>query len=120
MPRNMSFMLTTEQIKNKTKTVTRRLGWKFLTPGTILNACVKCQGLRKGERIQKICQIRVVDVQRIFLWDITDTECKKEGFPHMNVHEFVRMFCREMKCQPMQEVTRIEFEYVVSQERLFK
>jgi len=28
MPRNMSFMLTTEQIKNRTKTVTRRLGWK--------------------------------------------------------------------------------------------
>ena len=116
MPRNMSFMLTTEQIRNKTKTVTRRLGWKSLKPGTILNACVKCQGLKKGEKIEKICQIRGVDVKRIYLWDITDTEVKKEGFPQMNVHDFVRMFKKEMKCPSTQEVTRIEFEYLAGDE----
>ena len=27
MPRNMSFMLTTEQVSNKSKTVTRRSAW---------------------------------------------------------------------------------------------
>jgi hypothetical protein len=29
----MSFMLTIDQVKNKTKTVTRRTGWTFLKPG---------------------------------------------------------------------------------------
>lgn len=29
MPRNMSFMLTVEQYRNQTKTVTRRNGWRF-------------------------------------------------------------------------------------------
>ena len=29
MPRNISFMLTQEQFKNKTKTMTRRSGWRF-------------------------------------------------------------------------------------------
>ena len=45
MPRNMSFMLTTEQVRNKTKTVTRRLGWWFLKPGEIVNAVEKGMGL---------------------------------------------------------------------------
>jgi len=49
--RNMSFFLTTDQIRNKTKTVTRRDGWLFLKPGDIVQACVKCQGLKKGEKI---------------------------------------------------------------------
>jgi len=31
-------MLTTAQIKNRTKTVTRRTGWAFLKPGDIVNS----------------------------------------------------------------------------------
>lgn len=62
MPRNISFALTTEQIRNRTKTVTRRLGWKNLKVGQVLNACVKCMGLKPGEQIQRLGQIRVVDV----------------------------------------------------------
>ena len=41
MPRNMSFMITKEQVRNRTKTVTRRLGWAFLKPGDIVNAVEK-------------------------------------------------------------------------------
>lgn len=37
MPKNMSFMLTTERVRNKTKTVTRRLGWQNLKRGEIIN-----------------------------------------------------------------------------------
>lgn len=33
MPRNMSFALTTSQIRDRSKTVTRRFGWWFLVPG---------------------------------------------------------------------------------------
>jgi hypothetical protein len=112
LARNMSFMLTTKQVRDRTKTVTRRLGWKNLSPGTVLNACEKCMGLEKGEKIKKICQIRVVDVRREPLRNMTQIECVKEGFPNMSVHEFVQMFRREMKCPTTQIVTRIEFEYI--------
>jgi len=114
MPRNMSFMLTTEQIRNQTKTVTRRLGWKFLEPGTILNACEKCMGLQKGEKINKLCQIRVVDVRSERLDDLhyNLADLEKEGFPDMEPEDFIEMFTREMKCPVNQEVTRIEFEYM--------
>ena len=112
MPRNMSFMLTTNQVRNKTKTVTRRLGWWFLNPGDILNACEQCQGLKKGEKIKKICQIRVISTRRECLADMVEGEQIKEGFPHMSSHEFIQMFKREMKCTGWTLVNRIEFEYV--------
>ena len=46
--RAMSFMLTTEQMRNRSKSVTRRLGWNTLKPGDRIIAAVKCQGLGKG------------------------------------------------------------------------
>jgi hypothetical protein len=112
MPRNISFFLTQEQFKNKTKTVTRRLGWDNLKPGDILNGCVKCQGLKKGEKVQILGQIRVKCVTKQPLNRITLDDVKKEGFPDMQSIEFVRMFCKHMKCDPRTLVNRIEFEYV--------
>ena len=118
MPRNMSFMLTTSQIINQTKTVTRRLGWKFLKPGDVLNACVKCQGLKQGEKIQRLCQIRVKDVRRELLSEMVPpknygmAEAYREGFPNLTGAEFVGMFCENMRCEPDTEVTRIAFEYI--------
>ncbi len=112
MPRNMSFMLTTEQVRNKTKTVTRRLGWWFLKTGDILNACVKCMGLKKGEKVEKIYQIRIVSTRNEPLYLINQEECRKEGFPEMAPEKFVGMFCREMKCWNNTIVNRIEFEYI--------
>jgi len=112
MPRNMSFMLTKEQIKNRTKTVTRRLGWWFLKPGDILNACEKCQGLKKGEKVIRICQLIVVSTRKEPLVKITHAECFREGFPGMKPSEFIQMFRREMKCNLRAEPNRIEFRYV--------
>lgn len=112
MPRNMSFILTTEQIRNRTKTVTRRLGWWFLKPGDILNACKKCQGLKKGEKIEKICQIRVMSVREERLIQINSADTVEEGFPYLTPDEFISMFCKEMGCNPWRYVNRIEFEYV--------
>ena len=112
MPRNMSFMLTTKQIENRTKTVTRRLNWRFLREGDIVNACEKCMGLKKGEKIRRLCQIRIKSIGIHTLWKIDEEDVIKEGFPNMTTDEFVGMFCREMKCSPDTMVTRIEFEYV--------
>ena len=44
MPRLMSFSMTTPQVRARTKTVTRRLGWRFLKPGVVLWAVEKAQG----------------------------------------------------------------------------
>jgi hypothetical protein len=106
-------MLTTEQVRNRTKTVTRRMGWKFLKPGDVLNAVEKGMGLKKGEKIKKICQVRVVDVKLEALWLIDEVECVKEGFPEMTPAEFTEMFCKSHKhCSEDTIVTRIEFEYL--------
>lgn len=119
MPRNISFALTTEQIRNKTKTVTRRTGWKFLKVGDVLNGCVKCMGLKPGEEITRLGQIRVTDVRREALDAMDDhggkygdEEARKEGFPDLTGLEFVDMFCDHMGGPREQEVTRIEFEYI--------
>ena len=112
MARNMSFMLTTEQVRNRTKTVTRRIGWDFLKPGDIVNAVEKGMGLKKGEKVKRICQIRIKSNWSEPLYRITKDECIKEGFPEMNPDEFMDMFIRHNKVWAMCPVNRIEFEYV--------
>lgn len=137
--RNMSFMLTTDQIRNRTKTVTRRVGWAFLKPGDHIRAVEKCQGLKKGEKMRPLAVLRVESVRREVLAQMTDglspsygvVECQKEGFPNLTPAQFVAMFCATHKVPdkrafglmpmkrrqplpmlPCDEVTRIEFSYV--------
>lgn len=118
--RNMSFALTTGAIQNRTKTVTRRLGWKFLKPGDLVQPVKKCQGLKPGESIEKIGgPIRIESVRRETLSDIIGKgqqgyiETYREGFPRMSPIQFVEMFCEHMRpCQANWEITRIEFSYV--------
>ena len=112
--RNMSFFLTTEQILNQTKTVTRRMGWYFLKPGDIIMACVKCQGLKKGEKIEKICQLKILNTRREHLSEITKDDCIKEGFPEMSHYDFTSMFIKFNKLKSYNDcyVNRIEFEYL--------
>ena len=112
--RNMSFSFTIKQIRNKTKTVTRRLGWYFLKPGDIINACVKCQGLKKGEKIEKICQIRILGTKKEHLEKVTLHECIIEGFPDLSPASFVSMFMDINKLKFYKDcyVNRIEFKYV--------
>ena len=110
--RNMSFMLTTAQIRAKTKTVTRRIGWRFLKAGEQIQACVKCQGLKPGEKIQRLCVLEVVSVRREPLESISQQDVRAEGFPHLTPAEFIEMFCSAMGCRPESEVTRIQFVYV--------
>jgi len=123
MPRNISFAITTEQIKNRSKTVTRRAGWEKLKIGEILNGCVKCMGLKTGEKIERLCKIRVVGLRREKLRAMVDDldygfqETTLEGFPvGHDKHwpsEFVEMFCKSHSgVTPESTITRIEFEYV--------
>lgn len=116
--RHMSFALTTPQMLARTKTVTRRLGWATLKPGTLLQAIEKGQGLRKGEKVRKLGVIRVVEVKREPLWMLGHPrygadEAAREGFPALNGAQFLERFCQHSGCKPEDAVTRIEFEHVV-------
>lgn len=119
--RNISFSATVDQIRNKTKTVTRRLGWVNIAPGERLQGVEKAMGLKPGEEIKRLAVIEVVGVRREKLKDMLGCaygfeETTKEGFPdghpkHWPSH-FVEMFCGIYGCTPETEVTRIEFKYV--------
>jgi hypothetical protein len=116
--RNISFALTTAQVRNRTKTVTRRLGWLFLRAGHDLQPIEKGQGLKKGESPVKIgCPILAVDVHRERLSRLTDepeygaAEVKREGFPEMSPADFVAFFAASHQCPADAFVTRIEFTY---------
>lgn len=112
--RLISFALTTAQIRDRTKTVTRRIGWKTLKPGTILQPIVKGQGIPKGGHVEKIGgPVRVVSVSRAPLNGITLQDVYREGFPEMTTRQFVAMFKKTHRgCRVNSIVTRIEFEYV--------
>lgn len=114
---NMSFALTTEQIRNKTKTVTRRMGWRRLKAGDLVRPVERVMGFRKGEKMQALGPVlRVVDVRReplLAIADEGDDGPVAEGFPEMTPKKFVAFFCKANRgCTPCTEVTRIEFEYV--------
>lgn len=109
----MSFALTTEQILNQTKTVTRRNGWKTLKAGDLIQPVVKCMGLKKGEKQQLIGKpIKVIGVSSQKLYQITFEDVRHEGFPSLSQEGFIEMYCKANKCTRKQTVTRIEFEYL--------
>ncbi|MEZ7494486.1 hypothetical protein QO206_03250 [Leeuwenhoekiella aequorea] len=108
----MSFALTKEQVLNQTKTVTRRNGWNNLKVGDLIQPVEKCMGLKKGEKQVKLgCPIRITSISVQRLYQITPSDLKKEGFPKMDGHEFIDMYCAANKCQRDQRVNRIEYEY---------
>ncbi len=108
----MSFMLTTQAMYQRRKTVTRRDGWWNLKAGEIVMAVEKCQGLKKGEKVVKMYPIRILSTRPEPLNAITDAECVLEGFPEMQAGDFVDMFTKHNKCEPEKVVNRIEFEEV--------
>ena len=107
--RRMSFALTTRQFLDGSKDVTRRVGWNFIKPGDQIIAIEKGMGLKKGEKQKVLGQLEVISNDRVFLNDITESDVIREGFPKMTTREFVDMFCREMRVDPMSIVNRIEF-----------
>lgn len=124
--RNMSFALTTDQIMDGSKDVTRRLGWQFVKVGDLLRPVRKCMGLKPGEKLDVLRDpIRVVHVRREPLRLMLDDrdygfeEVRREGFEHHPTYRWpstwVEMFCATHKgCTPETIITRIEFVYEVA------
>ena len=108
----MSFSMTTDQFRAKTKTVTRRLGWKFLKPGDLVNGVKKAMGLKKGEKIEVLSMIEIKSTRWEPLNKITKSDCIKEGFPEFEPADFIKMICDHYKVKPDVPVNRIEFEYI--------
>lgn len=120
--RNMSFMLTKEQILARSKTVTRRVGWKHLKDGVIIQPVEKGMGLRKGQKVVKlggpivVIKVRQESLDRLLISTnpiYGEKEMLLEGFPGLLPKDFIAMFCKTHKgCTPSTVITRIEFEYV--------
>jgi len=113
MARLMSVALTTPQVRSRSKTVTRRDGWKFLEPGDRVTLCPKVMGFRRGEHPERIVDVEIISVRRERLDTITASDVAAEGFPGHTPGWFVKFFCDSHKgCGPGSEITRIEWRYL--------
>lgn len=125
----MSVSLTEAAVRNRRKTVTRRLGWRFLKPGDRLTLCRKVQGRRADEPLVRLAEVEVTDVRRESLAAIDAADIVREGVPARvftpaigGIHEphcpdcrranWIGWFARTMGCDPYDEVTRIEWRYL--------
>lgn len=117
MPRLISFFLTTPQFLDGSKDVTRRMGWLHAKKGDVLEAVHKGQGIPKGQKVQRLGKIELVDVRQEMLDRmITDVgygldEVRREGFPDMKPVEFMDFFCNSHPgCKFQSVITRLEFK----------
>lgn len=119
MPRLMSVAYTEDAVRARIKTVTRRAGWSYLSPGDRLTLCRKVMGRRKGEPLVRVAEVQVIDVRRERLDrmltdpDYGAAEVALEGFPDLTPQAFVlRYFIDAQGIAPEALVTRVEWEYV--------
>lgn len=133
MPRLMSVMLTEDAVRAQTKTETRRTGWTFLRAGDRLTLVRKAMGLRKGEKVTRIAEVRVTSVGRQRLDAITDDDVVAEGFgpDRTATHPwlpgqpwngtprewFIAFFGHHMACRPDAMVTVIRWAYLPDEQQ---
>jgi hypothetical protein len=125
----MSVAFTEKAVRDQTKTVTRRKGWwedkngrRMVKPGDRITLCRKVMGRKKGEPLERICDVEVVDVRReplsLMLTDLDYgfDEIEREGMKSLDVHfpsVFVeRYFINAQGMSVDDEVTRIEWRYL--------
>lgn len=88
----MSVALTTQAVRDRVKTQTRRDGWLRLQAGDQLALCPKYRGVRRADR-ELIVIVDVVGVRREPLEAISPADVAAEGFPGLTPAEFVDFFC---------------------------
>lgn len=116
MSRLMSVSLTEDQVRARTKSQTRRMGWAYLKPGERLTLCRKVMGRRRRdgsiEPLVRIVDVDIVSVRREPLNQITAADVAAEGFPDWTPEGFIRFFCSTHKgCTPDTVVTVIDWAY---------
>jgi hypothetical protein len=107
MARRMSVAMTTQQVLDRTKTVTRRKGWwldkhgrPLVKPGDHLILVDRVMGFKKGERATVLAEVEVVSVRR---------EHPARIGPAAFVHRYF-VVAQGMSVDDM--VTRIEWRYL--------
>ena len=115
--RNMSFAMTTQQARDRTKDVTRRQGWWFLRGGEMVQQVEKGMGLKKGEKVVKIHVIRIVSARSEPIGAITQQDVIREGFPNWTPEQFIRFYCNAHRLTAEDACNRIEFEYLDNADR---
>ena len=109
----MAVSLTEPQVRDRSKTVTRRTGWRMLRAGDQITLCSKVMGRRPGEPLARITDVEITSVRRERLDAITAADVSAEGFPQMTTAEFISFFCATHRgCQPRTEITRIQWRYL--------
>ena len=109
--RNKSFFLTQEQYRNRTKTVTRRQCKRTPEVGERFMGIVKGQGLKKGEKVQKMHASTYTAVDWIFIWQISKEDVIKEGFPNWTPLQFINFYCKANRVQPGDVCCRQAFKH---------
>lgn len=117
MARLMSVALTEQAVVDRTKTVTRRVGWRMVKPGDRLTLCRTVMGRRRPdgsvEPLERLAEVEVVDVRRESLDLIDQADVRREGFHIETPRWFVTFFCNTHPgCTPATTVTRIEWRYL--------
>jgi len=137
--RLMSVSHTKEQVRARTKTETRRLGWwkdktgrQLVKVGDTLTLCEKVMGRRHActacdpghycgtccgfgyvvDPLVRICDVTVTDVRRERLCDITAEGVAAEGFPDWSPGEFVSFFCDTFGTHDATLLTVLAWEYL--------
>lgn len=111
--RRMSFSATVEQMRDGSKTVTRRdpKTWQALRPGELVLAVEKAMGLRTGEKQTPIGVIRVLSNEVVTLADFDGAEARREGFTS-SADFFAVWRAMHGPWNLSDQVRRIEFEHV--------
>ncbi|MPZ19766.1 MAG: ASCH domain-containing protein [Luteitalea sp.] len=117
--RRMSFSHAASEVRAGMKTVTRRLGWRFLKPNELIQAVDKAPGSRSAGPVRRLAILRVQNVRVEPLARLiedaryAEDELPREGFPCWSRDDFIARFLRRHRLTTTAiEVTRIEFEYV--------
>lgn len=69
-------------------------------------------GLKKGEKVNRLGLIQVVDARTEPLDHITPADVVAEGFPDWDPEQFIDFFMKAHRCDGWTPVRRIEFAYI--------
>jgi hypothetical protein len=122
--RRIWFSATAAQILDRSQTVTRRIGWRFLQSGDLVQAIGTRPGSHGDGAVRPLGVLRILDVRVERLSRLIsepaygEDELPREGFPCWSRDEFVESFRRAHRLKTTDtEITRIAFEHVLDSPR---
>lgn len=122
MTYRMAVSMTIAQVRDGSKTVTRRApdSWVKLMVGDRVTLIEKGMGLKKGEKQVPIRDVEITSLRNEPLGKVGwGDELAREGFPEMSADEFMAMWCKSHKqaavpasARPKVRCLRIEWKYL--------